>query len=424
MNQPEQMPNPFAELLRKGAALNEDEKLAARHAFLQRVDAEPKASSLRQLRAWMAPMVLAATALLVAYTAWPSNKLGYEVSGASDEGGYIRTAQSGSARIEFSDETLVTAEAETRLRVVETQEHGARISLEQGSLHVAVTHEEQTAWQFVAGPFQVHVTGTRFDLEWDAEHEQLNVLLHEGSVNVEGYAGSGLVEVNAGQRFFGDARSRTMQVHDASSFPETAQASEPARAKPADQVDDVAESPEPSSSSKPQPSTTADSSIVRKPASPSTKQESWTSLVSRGDFKRVVAQANQRGISTCIASCGAQDLNALADASRYTGQTALAEKSLLALRSRFAASAGNRAAFLLGRLYEGQGKTGKALEWYHTALTQSPGGPFAPESLAGKMRTISAVQGKAAAAPIAREYLQRYPNGVHAAAARQLAQTP
>lgn len=417
MNHPEQVPDPFAELLRDDARLSEAEKLAARASFLARVDAEATGSSKQRRAVWMAPVALAAAALL-AYVAWPTSELDYQVSGAVSEHGYIQTAPSESARIEFSDKTLLTAHPKTRLRIVETQEHGARISLEQGTLNVAVIHEKQTEWKFVAGPFQVHVTGTRFDLDWDAEHERLSVLLHEGSINVEGYAGSGLVEVNAGQRFLGDARSRTMQVHDVEvQNVESPGDSRAARTTSPDHVSlpSVPNAP---------PSTLNGDAVPRKPSSTPAESESWSSLISRGDFKRVVADAHRRGVAQCISNCSAKDLNALADASRYIGETALAERALLALRSRFASSDGNRAAFLLGRLYEGQGKTSKALEFYDTALKQSPGGPFAPESLAGKMRAVSAVQGKAAAAPIAREYLRRYPSGVHAGVARQLAQTP
>jgi hypothetical protein len=126
-------------------------------------------------------------------------------------------------------------------------------------------------------------------------------------------------------------------------------------------------------------------------------------------------------VPSCLASCGAADLRALADAARYTAHGDIAEQSLLALRKRFAADAGRGAAFLLGRLYEGRGATGQARAWYETYLRESPSGDFASEALAGKMRTVSTLEGKKSAEPIAREYLRRYPSGVHATPARQIA---
>jgi hypothetical protein len=38
------------------------------------------------------------------------------------------------------------------------------------------------------------------------------------------------------------------------------------------------------------------------------------------------------------------------------------------------------------------------------------------------MRTALALQGRSAAQPIARDYLKRYPDGVHAAAAKKIAE--
>jgi len=109
----------------------------------------------------------------------------------------------------------------------------------------------------------------------------------------------------------------------------------------------------------------------------------------------------------------------LSDAARYTGKSDLAEQSLRALRTRFGrAPEGHAAAFLLGRLRESQGANSDAKTWYDTYLHESPGGAYAAEALAGKMRAVLKTDGSAAAEPLAQEYLKRYPTGVHAGTAR------
>jgi hypothetical protein len=75
---------------------------------------------------------------------------------------------------------------------------------------------------------------------------------------------------------------------------------------------------------------------------------------------------------------------------------------------------------LLGRLAEARGENAVSQNWYETYLAEAPTGAFAAEALAGKMRTILATRGRAAAEPVARDYLSRYPEGVHARPARRI----
>jgi TolA-binding protein len=99
----------------------------------------------------------------------------------------------------------------------------------------------------------------------------------------------------------------------------------------------------------------------------------------------------------------------------------VAERALTSVRQRFSGAAESRAAaFLLGRLFEARGASATAQNWYETYLAEAPSGALAAEALAGKMRTILAARGRKAAEPVAREYLSRYPEGVHAKPARRI----
>jgi hypothetical protein len=366
------------------------------------------------------PLSLALAAALVlavsagGYALWP-RPIAFEVRGARLEGPYVSAAEK-PVRVEFSDGSVVRAEPGSRLRVDDPRSNGARVLLERGRAAVNVAHRTGTQWSFFGGPFEVRVTGTRFELDWDPASEVLNLDLREGSVEVHGPLG-GAVSVRAGQRFRAELASRRMTVID--SRDEVAQ-SEPAGTATSTTGAPANTALEPSETEAPV-SPTATAGEHARPSASAPLRESWSKLVANGDFELVVRQANERGTEACLRSCGASDLRALADAARYTSRSDLAERALTTLRQRFAGSGESRAAgFLLGRLAEARGAQAAARGWYETYLTEAPSGQLAAEALAGKMRTILATRGKAAAEPVAREYLSRYPEGVHAKPARRI----
>jgi hypothetical protein len=419
MSEPARPTDPLSALLRKAVELDDAERRRARVQFLDRV--EPR---LRRENRWYwigvcGIPVAVALGLLLWYRATSIRGLDYTVVGASRSGDYVHVGQTVTGRITFSDHTEIHAAPGARLRIADNAgPDGAKVSVERGRLDVAVVHRKGSNWRFEAGPFKVFVTGTRFVLSWEPDREQLEVILTEGSVNVEGYAGSGTVTVNPGQRFVGDAKRRTMLVAD------SAAPSEPS---------EPPGSPEPaaSASAETAPPTPRATSVISKPMeAPTTsgasasQKPSWAALVSKGAYRQVVEAATARGTEQCLATGTGEELSALADAARYVGRGDLAERSLLSLRKRHAAGYGVRAAFLLGRLYEGRGDRASAKSYYETTLREGAGGAFAAEALAGKMRTVASLEGRASARVVAREYLRLYPNGVHAPAAKQLAESP
>lgn len=404
----------LAELSRRAAlqASTEVERDLSRQRFLARIDGamefpRPRALLLRLGVPAAAALCIAAAMLLF----WRAPALTFQVRGAELSGKYVSAPPQRTAELHFSDESTLVATAGSRLRVEETNPLGARVLLERGSTSVKVVHKASTAWTFGAGPFEVHVTGTRFDLAWDPARETCDLVLHEGSVEVRGPTGSGPVVVRAGQRFRGDAQQRTMQVVELE-----ANAALPAvtDTKPAPSVAAV---PAPVvAEAEPTPALESSSKVAR----PEARAPSWSDRMAQGNFKEIVSEAEARGIPSCLTGCSATDLRALSDAARYTGNSALAQRSLTSLRQRFPGAQGTEAAFLLGRLEEQRGALAPALTWYDSYLREAPSGSFAAEALAGKLRAVKASQGKKAAEPLAREYLRRFPKGVHVRTAREI----
>ena len=398
----------LAELARGVAEAPADAELdrAGRARLLFNVRRELERPSHRVLL----PLALAATLVLAlgvaAHRLWPK-PIAYQVHGAHLDGPYV-SASENPVSVEFSDGSVVRGEPGSRLRVDDPTSAGARVLIERGRAAVSVAHRPGAEWSFLGGPFEVRVTGTRFELDWDPASEVLEVGMREGSVEVHGPLG-GAVSVRAGQRFRAELASRRMTVVNADerlSTTEQPKASAPVVAEP----HEAEESRMPESNREP-----------ARTVAPAAARESWSKLVASGDFENVVRQANERGLDACLKTCGASDLRALADAARYTSRSEIAERALTTLRQRFAGSAESRAAgFLLGRLFEARGAAGTAQGWYETYLSEAPSGSFAADALAGKMRTILTTRGRAAAEPVARDYLSRYPEGVHAKPARRI----
>ncbi len=95
---------------------------------------------------------------------------------------------------------------------------------------------------------------------------------------------------------------------------------------------------------------------------------------------------------------------------------------MLAERERFAGSPDAKgAAFLLGRINQDGGDAKGAIAWFTVYLGEAPEGSFAAEALGRKLVAVRKVHGIEQAKPLAREYLDRFPNGAHAKVAREVA---
>jgi hypothetical protein len=364
--------------------------------------------------------VAAALAALLAIAVFGfryTRPLTYEVRGnANPVSDYVCAPTAARAAVSFSDGTEVTAAPGARLRIEETKRTGARVLIERGATMAQVRHRSDSSWFFVAGPFEVHVTGTRLGIVWDPEHEHIDVTLYEGSVEIETPIGPSRYAVTAGHRFQASVRDGTVKLDDATREPaEPAVVAQPAAAP-------ALPAPEEHS---PSSATSTKRAQAKDPVPAAPPAESWSQLVRKGAFQDVVTLAEARGVSSCLATCSPADLRALADAARYSGSPAVARDALLALRSRLPGKPdGVAAAFLLGRVAEAGGDLGAAERWYSTYRTEAPAGEFSSDALAGGMRVAARRGNGAGARTLAAEYLSRYPAGAAAAAARKLAGPP
>jgi TolA-binding protein len=338
----------------------------------------------------------------------PATALTYTVDGAAPpRGGYVRSSPEHEPLLTFSDGTRIQMLPRARARVVDLDRRGARVVLEEGRAHVEVVHRPGAEWLFEAGVFVIHVHGTAFFVEWNTAEARLDVHMENGVISVDDRRGGETVVLRAGQSLSVSLRGPAP----------VAPAKAAAAARASVGVAPPTEAPAPSA---PAPGRTP----VRAAAAPALAS-GWPAGLADGHAAAIVADAERRGLDRVLARSSSEDLAALADAARYQRRDELARRALLAQRRRFPRSArAQEAAFLLGRLEDGGSGAGDAvaaLSWYDRYLRQAPRGTYAGEALGRKMMVLQREHRSAEARTVAADYMQRFPDGIYAHAARALA---
>jgi TolA-binding protein len=368
----------------------------------------------RERRVWISSLAAAAClALGVAGWSFYTPALTYTVvNGAEVEGRVVGKA---GTKVRFSDGSEVAIQSGAEARVGDVSAHGGRVRLGHGQVSLSITKRPDAAWFVDAGPYTVRVTGTAFDVSWSQAEQLFEVNLHHGSVVVTGpQIGSGFA-LRPGQRLIGRHGGHVL-VEGPRPAPVAAAADVAANTPPAL---DGASGALAAAGSSVTPEVSGDVRRADSAATPTT----WAKLVAQGKFRAVIEDAKRRGIEQTLVAASIEDLSALADAARYESSRDLARRALLAERQRFPrSSAAREAAFLLGRLAEERGEG--ALEWYDRYLAESPRGPYAAQALGRRMMIYYRERGQADAAPLAREYLQRFPKGAYVSAARKIVDQP
>jgi FecR protein len=308
-------------------------------------------------------------------------------------------------RIRFSDGSEASLANGAEAQIENLTEHGADVVLTRGSMRVHIAKKPQAAWKVAAGPYDVRVTGTAFDVSWSNQAQAFDLRMETGAVIVTGPLAVAGIPLRAGQHMFGGVAEGRLTVEGGETAPS------PARTLVAGAA--LAPHTEPLPPSAPTP--LAPSATPR----PGAEAHAWTREVAQGHFTAVLDEAEQRGLDRTLGSGSLEELAALADAARYAGRSPVAKRVLLAERQRFPSSGPARdATFFLGRIAEDGG--GGAIEWYERYVSESPRGAYASQAFGRKMMLLYKQRGASAAKSVAAEYLSRYPNGPYAAAARKI----
>lgn len=389
------------------------------HLVLSRLD-DRKRSGVRRWSLRFAPALAIAAAIVLVFALRRRAALVLEVvHGTLASTGYIQSMDQGGAELRFSDGTRVNLQDDTRLRVSSISGVGARLLLENGSSHVAVVHRPKAEWTVEAGPYEVMVTGTEFDVAWSAADEVFELRMQRGSVLVRGPLLPANATVSTDQSLLVRLRDGQAQwtTRPASGIAPTSSTEPPSPT--------TGEPSNASTTSDQRPAAAAESGRGAANTPAASASASWGSLFSTGDFAGIVQQAEVLGIDRAVAESSQRNLAALADAARYARRNDVARKALGAERKRFPKSAqAHDAAFFLGGVSESEGSLEQAVEWYARYLEEEPRGTYTSEALGRKMIAVHRSQGAEPARSIARTYLDRFPKGPYASAAQELVNRP
>jgi len=336
----------------------------------------------------LAALVAGVVALVVVWPAIVPSRVG-------PQPGYVRAEHE--QPLDFADGSRVLVHGGSLVHLHNVDPQGARVELEQGELSASIVHRDDTHWTFLSGPFTVEVTGTKLWIDWKPDTKRFEVSVQQGSVRVTGPMLEGGRSVTAGQRCRVDVPRAHLEVTPTES--DRVKSAESASV----QLEDL---PLASSST---PSAPASADALGGP--------SWIELEQAARWKEAMAAAEREGLASIYATASSDQLMALARAARLSGQGDKATRALLTCRERFPGSpAAAQAAFLLGR----NAAPTTASRWLAQYLKEAPAGPFAREAAGRLIEAHSQAGNQAAAHQAASVYLQRYPNGPHAAFARSI----
>jgi transmembrane sensor len=369
------------------------------------------AATATDRRRWpiLAAAVLSTAALAIALLLWQrsatTDSLTFTV------GPDIRTGQVGlyyaatpdaELPLRFSDGSVVAIQPRGGVRVHQTAAQQVALFVETGRARFDVVHRPRAGWEIAAGPYSVSVTGTAFDLAWTPESRSLELVMRSGSVTVRGPGIENGVVVKDTERFVSRVTADVNRPQPPASPQEKAPPDPQARDDIKNHDDEPRGAEKPSSAKPP-----AEKSAV-----------SWSELAAKGDYASIVRLAEERGIDQALAGASADELRALADAARFTGRHALAQRALLAIRTRFPGTkAATGAAFVLGRMLDGADAR-SAVTWYDRYIAE--GGPMAAEAAGRRMLALRRAGDGDASRKAAVEYLRRFPDGPYAKQAREL----
>ncbi|MFZ5890236.1 MAG: FecR domain-containing protein [Myxococcota bacterium] len=398
----------FADALGTGPSRNTlNAQRAAIFELTQRFEEERRAQRLRRVLPWaVAGTTLAAAAGVVLTLGLHRGPVEATFAGRR-VGEATELSAVALQELSFSDGSQVMLAPATRAVVTRVARDRADLRLNEGHISASIQKKTGITWTIGAGPYSVRVVGTRFSVDWQRSSETLKVSVSEGRVRVfGGDLGSEGIALDAGASLERHHGAPVVAHPNPATISQPAPKPEHAGAEPVS---------EPSAAPPPPPTTTRVESNAN-------GGNAWLGLASKGKYREALQVAEKQGFSELVTSLPENDLVTLANAARFSGNSARAHQALNALRQRFAGRPGAElAALYLARTAEDlDKKPAEAARWLRVFLSESPHGDLAAGARANLMGLLLRSGDTEGARGVARDYLRYHPSGPHAAEARAL----
>lgn len=350
-------------------------------------------------------------------------------------GAWIDAPATAALPLRFSDGSRIEVTPRSRMRLLELDGRGAQLALESGRADVDVAHGSNRRWELRAGPFVVHVTGTKFDLSWVPNEDRFELVLQEGQVELVGCGFGAGRKLVAGQRVRAACHDNSVQIaYERVVLPEASTTS-PAIASSVQMGPELQKLPNPPklpnlddtvlrNSTEPRGVAVRSGHAGPEDVNAASMRPNWAALAKQGKYREAMGVVERLGFSTEVVRMNVDDLALLAETARHAREPNLARQVSLELRRRFPGTMqANLAAFSLGVLeFDQLGAYSKAATWFRAYLQETPTGPLTRESRGRLMEALYRI-GSAEARGLALEYLRDYPAGPHAELAKRICQT-
>ena len=305
----------------------------------------------------------------------------------------IEARETASGTLDFSDGSQVTLEPRAVATLSELTREYATLRVDRGRVSASIQKHANRHWLVKAGPYAVHVVGTRFNVTWDPGDSAFQVLVLEGRVRVTG----------------GDLPTTGVVLEAGGHLARRAPLPKPT---PANEAGETATG-------------SLDPAKIAKGAEPAPAPSgavAISALAAKGKYKEALALAEKQGFQKLTLELPENDLLVLANAARYSGDATRARQALLKLRQRFAnRPAADLAALYLAKIAEDMTREPReAVRWLRTFLQGSPSGDLAAGARASLMNLLLRSGDKVAARAVAEDYLRYHASGPHADEARAL----
>ena len=436
---------PYEELLRDvGRQSDEETQASARTTARSAANEAVARWEAQRSRSWRVPATRAvfafaaaaalAVVLFVVTKGRSSDALSFMVGDAGEHGkvGAWMASPPAGLPLRFSEGTQIVLQAGASARVTHADAHGADLLLERGALRANVVHrDEATGWMVHAGPFEIHIVGTSFDTSWDPAEGALDVGVTEGRVIVTGPLLDEGRAVASEERLRISLKSSRFEMTKTAT-PFTVPSDSPKAAGGAANEDappTIAPTADPQAPKLPEAPAGSTTSAASGNAAPHASGSAsgvavngWRDLARAGQHKAALDAAMSLGFGRVLGESSGADLLLLADSARYAGDSGHAKQALVAARGR---GEKGRTAFLLGKIAaDSSGAPGEAAQWFEAYLAEAPGGALAEQALGRLIELYRRTGRTGEARSAATNYIEKYPGGGYAGAARSVLGEP